>query len=179
MRKRTLKPFVLMSIFYFFNHFSGLHAMRPYVVLILKAYGTPIDANLATVLFGLSGILGTILCVLTMKFLGKRRLFLLSLFGNFLVTGSLSKSLLLLPLIHRCVVEIKLNFWFLSNRFTGIYGFLKLPPGWTSFSSRTDSTVTIEGSYFPMIMVIMVNFFTASGISPVPSALLSEMFPFK
>lgn len=58
---------------------------------------------------------------------------------------------------------------------------MKLPNGWNSFSSQanTDGTITIEGSYFPMIMFILMTFFTASGVGPVPSMLLGELFPFK
>lgn len=57
-RKRTLKPFSLLVIIYLFTHFSGMHAMRPYIVLILKAYGTPISANYATVVLGMALIQG-------------------------------------------------------------------------------------------------------------------------
>lgn len=49
LRKRTLKPFLLLIIAFFIGQFSGMHAMRPYKVQILKAYGTPINPNWATV----------------------------------------------------------------------------------------------------------------------------------
>lgn len=65
--------------------------MRPYIVLILKAYGTPISANYATVVLGLTGILGTTICVVTVKFFGKRRLYLISLACVGLTATSLSK----------------------------------------------------------------------------------------
>lgn len=56
-------------------------AMRPYIVQILKSYGSPINSNYASVILGLTGICGTITCVVTVKFVGKRRLYLISLSG--------------------------------------------------------------------------------------------------
>lgn len=48
-RKRTLKPLTLVLLIFLISQFSGFLAMRPYIVLILKAYGVPINANHATV----------------------------------------------------------------------------------------------------------------------------------
>lgn len=48
-RKRTLKPiFIIMSLF-FLLQFTGVAAMRPYIVQIFEAYKTPIGADYATV----------------------------------------------------------------------------------------------------------------------------------
>lgn len=49
MRKRTMKPFFLVLPLFIFTQLSGLPPMRPYLVLILKAYGVPVDPNWATV----------------------------------------------------------------------------------------------------------------------------------
>lgn len=48
-RKRTMKPFLIVSFLFIFTQLSGLPPMRPYLVLILKAYGVPVDPNWATV----------------------------------------------------------------------------------------------------------------------------------
>lgn len=90
-RKRTLKPFAVLLIVFFIAQFSGMHAMRPYIVLILNTYGTPISPNWATVALGVTGIVGTITCVLTVKLIGKRRLFLISLIEVILAGFALSK----------------------------------------------------------------------------------------
>lgn len=50
-RKRTLKPFLLVLALFFIAQFSGIQAMRPFTVQIMKAYNVPIDANWATVGF--------------------------------------------------------------------------------------------------------------------------------
>lgn len=48
-RKRTLKPFFLVISLFFLAQFTGIQAMRPFTVQIMKAYNVPIDANWATV----------------------------------------------------------------------------------------------------------------------------------
>lgn len=172
-RKRTLKPFTVMLVVYFFTHFSGMHAMRPYIVLVLKAYGTPISANYATVVLGLTGILGTTICVVTVKFFGKRRLYLISLACVGVMATFLSKLNTFSPFSFLSLV-------FQSYEFlSGVYGYMKLPAGWTSFNPQTDTNTQIEGSFFPMIIIVSMNLFTAMGAGPVPSMLLSEVFPFK
>lgn len=90
-RKRTLKPFYIVSLSYFFCQFTGYLAMRPYIVLIFQVYGIPIDANWATVWVGLCGVFGTIACVITVKFAGKRGLFIGSLFIVLVSNFALSK----------------------------------------------------------------------------------------
>lgn len=49
MRKRVLKPSLLMLICSCCSQFSGMTAMRPYVVLTLSAYGVPMDTHWAAV----------------------------------------------------------------------------------------------------------------------------------
>lgn len=48
-RRRTMKPFIILLTAFFIAQFSGSHAMRPYIVQILKSYGSPISPNWATV----------------------------------------------------------------------------------------------------------------------------------
>lgn len=49
LRRRTMKPFLLVLLIFLFSQLSGFSPMRPYLVLILKAYGVPVDPNWATV----------------------------------------------------------------------------------------------------------------------------------
>lgn len=48
MRKRTLKPFMLVMTMFAFCQFSGLSGMRPYLVQIFQAYGVPLDPSWST-----------------------------------------------------------------------------------------------------------------------------------
>lgn len=78
-RKRNLRPFFLLSLAFFIVNFSGVYAIRPYMVQILNAYGIPISSNWASMVVGLAGMCGTITCVCFVAVIGKRRLYLISL----------------------------------------------------------------------------------------------------
>lgn len=114
LRKRTIKPFLLVIVLFVFAQFGGLAAMRPYMVQILKAYGTPIDANWGTVSFeylsiwkiiniklilqvimGLMGLIANIVSMCIVKVVGKRKLTLFSLFGTSLCCISIGNTHLL------------------------------------------------------------------------------------
>lgn len=47
--RNTLRPLMLTFTLFLFAQFSGYPPMRPYLVVVLKAYGIPIDPNWATV----------------------------------------------------------------------------------------------------------------------------------
>lgn len=48
-RKRTLKPFILVMICFAISQFTGATPMRPYMIQIFQTYRVPIDPNWATV----------------------------------------------------------------------------------------------------------------------------------
>lgn len=90
-RKRTLKPFILITFQCFIMQFCGIFAMRPYIVQILNAYGVPMDANVTTVILGLLGIIANIGLLLMVKRFGKRNIYLYSMFGTFISCFGLSE----------------------------------------------------------------------------------------
>ncbi|XP_038119209.1 facilitated trehalose transporter Tret1 [Culex quinquefasciatus] len=150
MRKRNLRPFVLVMLLFLFGQLSGLTGMRPYLVQIFQAYGVPLDANWATVSTGLLGLMANIVCMMSIKFVGKRRLALFSLCFTSLSCISLA-----------------------------IYAFNVFPPGWTSFDVH-EKVNTADGlNYIPMLLFFLLAFSTSVGVLPVPWILLSEVFPFK
>lgn len=75
-RKRNLKPFILCVSLYFFQQFALYSVWQAYIVQILIALGTPIDASLVTVLNALIGMAGSIILMLTIKTFGRRRIYL-------------------------------------------------------------------------------------------------------
>ncbi|XP_058448099.1 facilitated trehalose transporter Tret1-like [Malaya genurostris] len=150
MRKRNLRPFVLVMLLFLFGQLSGLTGMRPYLVQIFQAYGVPLDANWATVSVGLLGLLANIVCMICIKFVGKRRLALCSMFASALSCLSLA-----------------------------IYAFNVFPPGWTSFDVHKEVNTANGLNYVPMVLFFLLAFATSVGVQPVPWILLSEVFPFK
>lgn len=150
MRKRNLRPFALVMLLFAFGQLSGLTGMRPYLVQIFQAYGVPLDANWATVSTALLGLAANIVCMVSIKFVGKRRLALFS----FTLTSLSCLSL-------------------------AVYAFNVFPPGWSS-SDAHDSVNTANGlNYLAMFLFFTLAFATSVGVLPVPWILLSEVFPFK
>ncbi|XP_055542460.1 facilitated trehalose transporter Tret1-like [Wyeomyia smithii] len=150
MRKRNLRPFVLVMLLFAFGQLSGLTGMRPYLVQIFQAYGVPLDANWATVSMGLLGLLANIVCMIFIKFVGKRRLALFSMSVTALSCLSLA-----------------------------IYAFHVFPAGWTSFDVHKEVNTANGLNYVPMLLFFLLGFATSVGVLPVPWILLSEVFPFK
>lgn len=81
-RKRTLKPFFIVMSLFFLAQFTGVQAMRPYIVQILKAYNTPIESDRATVLLGMMGNFANFFFIGLVRFMGKRRIYLVALSGT-------------------------------------------------------------------------------------------------
>jgi hypothetical protein len=48
-KPQTLRPLSLVLMFFFFQHSSGLTAMRPYMVQVFEEFGLPINAYWVTV----------------------------------------------------------------------------------------------------------------------------------
>ncbi|XP_055716571.1 facilitated trehalose transporter Tret1-like [Phlebotomus papatasi] len=108
-RKRSLKPMFIVTMFFFFCQFSGMSGMRPYLVQIFQAYGAPVNPNWATVVTGLLKFLANIVCTVGVKFIGKRLISLVSIAGTAI-----------------CCIAI------------GFYANIVLPPGWSSFDKHTN-----------------------------------------
>lgn len=90
-KKRTLKPFALVTFLFLLMQFTAMFAMRPYIVQVLKAHGILLDANLTTTIIAVIGILANVCIVLFIRSMGKRRIYLYSMIGNFLTCFGLSK----------------------------------------------------------------------------------------
>lgn len=89
-RKRTLKPFALIVLLFVMMQFSAVFVMRPYLVPILNAHGISIDANVVTVIFAVLGLVANLLIVTTVRWLGKRTIYLYSMAANCLACFGLS-----------------------------------------------------------------------------------------
>lgn len=90
-QQRTIKPFVLIVLLFLIMQFTGMMVMRPYYVQILEAYGVTVPANLLISIFGVMGILANICIMLTIRVLGKRRIYLYSMIINCICSFGMSK----------------------------------------------------------------------------------------
>lgn len=146
--KATLKPFFIVTMYFVFTQMSGLAGMRPYLVQIFHTYQVPVDPNWATFIVGLLKLSGNVFCMISVKFLGKRKITLISASGAALSCFSI-----------------------------GLYAYLNLPPGLSSF----DQHPRIENpqGIYPLIGFFILSFLTSFGIAPLPWVLLSEILPFR
>lgn len=150
LRKRTLKPFMLVITMFLFCQFSGLSAMRPYLVQIFQTYSIPIDSSWATVMIGVLGFAANISCTCLIKPLGKRKIALISMLGTCICVTSLA-----------------------------IYSYQVLPSGTNSFQKHAVQPESNPLGYIPLACIYGLAYFTSFGLMPVPWMLLSEVFPFK
>lgn len=77
-RQRTLKPFILAIVLVLLLEFSGSMVWRAYIHQVLMAYGMPWDANFVMTILSSISIAGSCCVLLTVKTVGKRRLYLWS-----------------------------------------------------------------------------------------------------
>ncbi|XP_011175856.1 facilitated trehalose transporter Tret1 [Solenopsis invicta] len=89
--KRTFYlPFILVATGFFISNFGGSATLQTFAVVIFAKLNAPIDKYTATVFLGVAQLIGTILCVLTIHLMGKRKLSFLSVGGSgicFLITA--------------------------------------------------------------------------------------------
>lgn len=109
-RKRSLKPFFLVTMACAFMQFTAMFAMRPYIIPILSAFGILLDANLTTTIIGAIGLLANVILTMFVRFLGKRRIYLWSNIGTFLTCFGLCKFVSVFTNNHSVVKEISIHF---------------------------------------------------------------------
>ncbi|EZA50255.1 Facilitated trehalose transporter Tret1 [Ooceraea biroi] len=89
--KRTVYlPFILVSTAFFIGSFGGTSTLQTFAVVIFAKLKAPIDKYTAAVFLGVAQLIGTIICVMVIHFMGKRRLSFLSITGTglcFLITA--------------------------------------------------------------------------------------------
>lgn len=86
---RNLKPFCVVTMFLVFAQLSGFAAMRPYLVVILKRFNVPMDADQGMSIIGLLKLSANLTIMASVKWTGKRRLSLVSAFCVALCTACL------------------------------------------------------------------------------------------
>lgn len=160
---------LLISIF---TQFAGLTSMRSYLVLILKAYGVPMNANWAATVIGLVGLSSSVLLVCTIRMVGKRGSYLTSIGGSCIACFAIGNSNHFFFTI--CIRDSGVLY---LNYISGIYGFIYIPSDVSSMNN--NSAEEIGNNYFPLFAFMVLSFFTSYGIYAVVWMMLSEIFPAK
>lgn len=89
--KRTLKPLFIVIVLYLLLSLCAVSVLQPYIVQVLKAFGSPINANVATVFVSGVGVLAAIFQISMIKKMGRRPLYFTSSAIVLLCTFGLSK----------------------------------------------------------------------------------------
>ncbi|KAK9506888.1 hypothetical protein O3M35_008739 [Rhynocoris fuscipes] len=88
-RPEMLRPLRLVVFFFLFLHCAACNGSKPYLIKIFKRIGIPIEAFAATVIAASSQILGSFVCMGSVRKLGKRGLSLISISACSVITLSL------------------------------------------------------------------------------------------
>lgn len=75
-------PFALVATAFFVGSFGGSASLQTFAVGIFKDLNAPIDKYTATVFLGVAELVGTMICVVAIHFMGKRKLTFLSVAGT-------------------------------------------------------------------------------------------------
>lgn len=78
-RQKTLKPFFIIILCFFFAAFNVVNSMRAYYVQVFDKYNMAIDAGTMTVWVAAMGTLANICCSICIKIFGKRRITIFSM----------------------------------------------------------------------------------------------------
>ncbi|KAL2727537.1 facilitated trehalose transporter Tret1-like isoform X1 [Vespula maculifrons] len=80
-KKTCYVPFILVTIAFFIGAFGGTSILQTFAVVIFEEMSAPIDKYTAAVFLGIAELVGTVTCVSTIHFIGKRLLTFFSLAG--------------------------------------------------------------------------------------------------
>lgn len=105
-----IHPYLLIVLCFFVGHFSGMTTLQTFAVQIFHTLKAPIDKYYATMILGILELSGTILCVILVKYIGKRPLVLISTCGiGFCFLGTATYAYFLNEIPGRSVNNIVAN----------------------------------------------------------------------
>lgn len=79
LKPQTRRPLALVLMFFFFQHCSGLTAMRPYMIQIFGEMELPVNPYWVNVLTAVFGLIGNVICMVGVRWWGKRPFSLISI----------------------------------------------------------------------------------------------------
>ncbi|KAJ9575356.1 hypothetical protein L9F63_025693 [Diploptera punctata] len=76
-KPHTLRPLVLIIPYFISSNLTGITSIRPYMIHVFTEFKQAVDPKWETVLISISGVVGSILLIFTVRFVGKRRMSLI------------------------------------------------------------------------------------------------------
>lgn len=197
-RRTFVLPYFICSLAFFIGHFSGMTTLQTYAVPIFAQLKAPVDKYFATMLLGIVELIGTGLCVMLVRFVGKRRLTFFSTFGCsfcFFSTAIYAFFIDDIPgeipinnVIANITMQIE-NASTIAESFTAIATTESGLAFTTEFISQvqvaanaTASTGELHSnqhSWIPLTLLLASALLSHSGIRLLPWMLIGEVYPAK
>lgn len=139
--------------------------LQTYSVVIFSNLNAPIDKYLATTLLGTLEFIGTIMCVIFVKLVGKRRLSFFSMIGCGIC--------FMLTAVYAFAIKYVENCEMTSTTMASVNVTTEISP--------IDDSSNIENKYswMPLTLLLSSAFLSHSGIRLLPWILIGEVFPGK
>lgn len=156
-------PCCIVCFSFFLGHFSGMTTLQTYAVQIFQTLHTPIDKYYATLLLGIVELLGTLVCVVGVHYVGKRPLTFFSTVGSgvcFLVVATYAYHID----VHYLAMPVKLN--------------VTAPGNVTAAANTTNVAPAFTAlQWLPTVFLIGSAFISHCGIRLLPWILIGEVYP--
>lgn len=163
-KRNFVAPFALISFGVLLSNFCGQTALQTYAVQIFKSLKAPMDEYYATIFFGAAELTGAMVCVLAVRYTGKRPLAFVSLIGCgicFLFTATYA--------------NIYINF---SPDSSGTDSHALSENTSNHFSDFNEThTDTSEFHWWPLSFLLVSALFAHAGIRLIPWMMIGEVFP--
>lgn len=123
-RRRNIRPLIFIFCMNICYEFNGAYVLEPYNIQILNALGSPVEANAAMVWISGFGVVGSIFLIASIKRLGRRKIYLTSIFGIAVLCVGLGAFFLNSILLKTTAKFYWFHkFWFLSQLFMVLLSF--------------------------------------------------------
>ncbi|KAK5646752.1 hypothetical protein RI129_005216 [Pyrocoelia pectoralis] len=145
--KRFLWPLSLVFFIFFLSHFNGSCTLQTYAVSIFATMKAPMDEFYATVILGITEVVGCFLSLFVVKYFGKRIM-----------------GIATLSAVGICDIAV------------GAYAFL-INVQYLKWSEDALSSTTSQYAWIPLCLLLLLSLVAHSGIRVLPWILLGEVFP--
>ncbi|KAF5288908.1 hypothetical protein FQA39_LY03787 [Lamprigera yunnana] len=146
-KKSFLYPFAITAFLFFLINFTGILALQTYGIRIITSLRVPINEYYAVCLMGISSFAGAVVCVLSVRYLGKRLAGFISMFG-----------------VGVCNISM------------GIYAFICNIKDLEINELEEHTRIMNSGNWLPLIFLILIAFSAYSGLTTLPWMLIGEVF---
>lgn len=154
-KKNFVRPYILVSLCFFLGHFNGMTTFQTYAIKIFATLNSPIDKYYATAILGVVELLGCIVCVTLVHFIGKRVINFISLIG--------CGCCFMIVAIYSYIIGVnQIEISSLSANNT------------TVLTSQSDLSAY---NWIPTTFLIVAAFMSHVGIRILPWILTGEVFP--